>query len=287
MLLLDKDDLTISKIVERSGPVRTADAMFPKATPEAIARALTTLPGFTYEAGTEKLVINYQTFVLRTGGATILIDTCIGDHPEYPEGLHYDKQPWLDGLAASGLSFEDIDYVCCTHLHIDHVGWNTRLLDGRIVPTFPNAKYIFARREYEEFSQNLHPAVGPSLDLCVTPIVEAGQALLVEDGFEITDGIRLMSTPGHSPGHLCIRVASREQEILFSGDIMHHAIQCIEPDWSTIFCWDQDMAARARRTVLEDCADRDVLVIPAHFPGSACGRIRSSGTSFRFEFAEI
>ena len=276
----------VSSVIERDGPVRPPLAMFPLATPERVARALDKLPGFTFEAVTQKLVITYQTFVLRTPTCTVLIDTCVGDHPNLPETLtYYDKMPWLHALHAHGLTEADIDYVFCTHLHIDHVGWNTRTVDGRHVPTFPNAKYLFSRREYEHWlTHERSRAVGPSFENSVLPIVEAGQALLVDDDFVLNDELSLVPAGGHSPGHVCVSLKSQGEHALFCGDMMHHAIQCIEPEWSTALCFSPEGAAATRRKFFAEYERSDTLFLPTHFPAPVAGHVRRDGEAWRFDF---
>ncbi len=282
-------DFGISSIIERDGPWRRPAAMFPTCDPAVAARHLRRMDPVHYAPASDLLVITYQTLVVRTPHHTILIDTCTGEDKGLPAPMDFPKQPWLDGFAAHGLAFDDIDYVFCTHLHVDHVGWNTRLIDGRWVPTFPNAKYIFSRREYEfwetENDRGADPPGPVWRDSC-RPVVEAGQALLVDDDWELEDGIWLTPTPGHSPGHVCVNVRSQGQRAVFTGDLMHHALQCIEPDWSTCFCADPAMAARSRRGVLEDVADTDTIVVPTHFPGPTAGRVVGHDESWRFQFLD-
>jgi glyoxylase-like metal-dependent hydrolase (beta-lactamase superfamily II) len=139
-------DVSVSSIIEREGPWRAPNIMFPSATPEQLTDVMSLVPDFAYDRAKDLLCITYQTFVLRTPRCTALIDTCVGEHQRRPPALLFDKKPWLDGFAQHGLKFEDIDYVFCTHLHIDHTGWNTTLRDGRWVPTFPNASTYFTRR---------------------------------------------------------------------------------------------------------------------------------------------
>ena len=256
--------------------------------PEVAQAHLRSLEPIVYDAATDMLVITYQTFIVRTARHTILIDTCVGqDKPNRGPKLDFSKQPWLDGFAAEGLRFEDIDYVFCTHLHIDHCGWNTRLEGGRWVPTFPNAKYVFSRREYEfwdaETSKGADPPGDVWSDSCL-PIVEAGQALLVDDDYAHDDSIWLTPTPGHSPGHVCVNVASAGERALFTGDLVHHALQCLEPDWSSGFCWDPAQSAKSRRDVLESVTETGTVVIPTHFPGATAGHVRDEGQNFRFHF---
>jgi len=281
-------DVTISSIIEREGPWRKPTEMFPTADPELARRHLLGLEHFVYDAVQDLLFSTYQTFVVRTNKHIILIDTCVGENkPNRGPRFDYSKRPWLDSFAAEGLSFEDIDYVFCTHLHIDHCGWNTRLLNGKWVPTFPNAKYIFSKRDYDywetETNKGLNPAGDVWSDSCL-PIVEAGQALLVDDDFALDDQFWL--TPGHSPGHVCVNVNSAGKRGMFTGDLLHHALQCIEPDWSSCFCYDAEESARTRREVLEAVAGTDTVIIPAHFPGVTAGRVYESGENFRFRFID-
>ncbi len=199
-----------------------------------------------------KLVITYRTFVVRTPKHNILIDTCTGEHKGYAPPLDFPKQPWVDRFHALGLTFENIDFVFCTHLHIDHTGWNTRLVDGRWVPTFPNAKYIFHKREYAFWEQetrrggNPHFNFGPVWTMNCEPIVEAGQALLIDESYSLDDTLFLSLSPGHTPYHCCVHIRSRGQEAIVLGDMMHHALQCREPDWSTGFCTEPLLAADTR-----------------------------------------
>jgi glyoxylase-like metal-dependent hydrolase (beta-lactamase superfamily II) len=280
-------DVTISSIIERDGPWRTPQAMFPAWQEEAGMTHLKALDPVVYDAESGKLVITYQTFLVRTPAHTILVDTCTGEDKGYPAPMDYSKQPWLDNLAAAGLSVADIDYVFCTHLHIDHCGWNTVLRDGRWVPTFPNAKYIFHRREYAAWEAATAAGKTPPGEVwrmnCL-PVVEAGQALLVDDDYSLDDTITLTPTPGHSPCHCCVNIFSRGQRAVVTGDMMHHALQCREPDWSTIFCWDAAEAAASRRSFLAAVADTPTLLLPVHFPGPTAGHVTSDGDRFTWNF---
>jgi len=280
-------DVTISSIVERDGPWRTPESMFPACDPAVARRHLATMEPFLFDPASGRMVITYQTFLVRTPRHTILVDTCTGEDKGYPAPLDFPKQPWLDGFAAQGLRFEDIDYVFCTHLHIDHCGWNTRLVDGRWVPTFPRAKYVFHRREYaawEAATARGDNPPGAVWRMNCEPVVAAGQALLVDDDFALDDTVSLIPTPGHSPCHCCVAIASRGQRAVVTGDLMHHALQCREPDWSTIFCWDPAEAARARRRFLGSVAGPGTVLLPIHFPGPTAGRLEADGDRFHYRF---
>lgn len=227
-----------------------------------------------------------QSFVMRIGKYNVLIDTCIGNHKPRPgSGMNMLNTPYLDRLKAVGLGPEDIDMVMCTHLHIDHIGWNTCLENGRWVPTFPNAKYIFSRVEYEAAKAEAErPETSQTLRNCfedsVYPIVQAGRAVLVEGTESFFDVLTLKQAPGHSPQHLAIELRSQDQIGVFAGDIMHSPIQVPMWTWSSRVCWDQEMSAQSRRKLLEFCAETNALLIPGHFCAPHVGRIRRDGDTF-------
>lgn len=282
-------DVTIASIIERDGPWRAPEAMFPAYTPELGRPHLDALPPAVYDAATNRLVITYQTFVVRTPKHTILVDTCTGEGKGYPAPMDFPKQPWLDGFAALGLRFSEIDYVFCTHLHIDHCGWNTRQVNGRWVPTFPNAKYVFHKREYAAWEAADARGENPPGNVWrynCRPIVDAGQALLVDDDFTLDDTVWLTPTPGHSPCHCCVNIRSGGQRAVVTGDMMHHALQCREPDWSTVFDWDAKEAAVSRRRFLGDVAGTGTIVLPVHFPAPTAGLIEADGTRFHYRFRQ-
>jgi glyoxylase-like metal-dependent hydrolase (beta-lactamase superfamily II) len=279
-------DVTITSIVERDGPWRKPQDMFPDYDAEVAARHLAAMDPEVFDPASGRMVITYQTFVVRTPHHTILVDTCTGEDKGFPAPMDFDKTPWLDGFKAAGLRFEDVDYVFCTHLHIDHCGWNTVLRDGRWVPTFPKAKYVFARKEYEawEAAEKAGDPRGNVFRMNCRPIVEAGQALLVDDDYTLDDLVSLTPTPGHSPHHCCVNIFSRGQRAVVTGDMMHHALQCREPDWSTVFCTDPRQAAQSRRSFLESVADTDTIILPIHFPSPTAGRIEADGARFHYRF---
>ena len=288
-------DVTITSIIERDGPWRKPEDMFPAYDPAIAKRHLVALDREVFDPASGKMVITYQTFVVRTPKHTVLIDTCTGEDKGYPAPMDFPKKPWLDGFAAAGLRFEDIDYVFCTHLHIDHCGWNTMLRNGRWVPTFPKAKYIFHKREYAAwedaakggktpYGDKPAPGGGNIWRYNCEPIVAAGQALLVDDDYALDDTFWLTPTPGHSPCHCCVNIRSRGQHAIVVGDLMHHALQVREPDWSTVFDWDQAEAARSRRKLLGEVAGTGRYVLPIHFPHPTTGLIEADGERFHYKF---
>ena len=220
---------------------------------------------------------------------TILVDSCVGNSkPRNREFFDDAEFPWMDRFLATGTRPEDIDFVLCTHLHVDHVGWNTRLEDGRWVPTFPNARYIFARTELEywlsQSERGLMTRTGDYVADSVIPILEAKRELLVEMDHQIEDGITLAPLPGHTPGQVGLRIASGGEEALICGDLMHHMIQCHIPAWSTIACADRAAARETRKAFLDRYADTNVTVLPSHFPNPSAGRIVPEGEAFAFRY---
>lgn len=293
MELFKAGDVSVATIIEREGPQRTAQQLLPSSDYETARAYMRELDPFVYLPGGNQIYNTYQSFVLRIDGKIIIIDTCTGENAKgRPAHFNFNKQPWLDNLAAEGIAFEDVDMVICTHQHVDHVGWNTRLegrdVSGRWVPTFPNAKYIFGRAEYEYWEDQVRKGrTLPGMiwtDSCL-PVVEAGQADLVEADHRLSNRIWLQPTFGHTPGHFCVNVDAGEgQRIIFSGDLMHHPVQCREPDWSSFACEDPAQAAITRREFLEEVADTGTIIVPEHFPFPTAGRVERDGDRFRYRF---
>jgi glyoxylase-like metal-dependent hydrolase (beta-lactamase superfamily II) len=243
-----------------------------------------------YDPETGRMPSSVHSFILRTDHHIILVDTCIGndrERPGIPE-MHRLSTNYLGRLSSLGVEAEDIDFVMCTHLHVDHVGWNTRLLDGRWVPTFPNARYIFARAELAQAEADERDAIHPAVSSCfrdsILPIVEDGRADLVDDVHDILDLLTLRPAPGHSPGHLRIELRSEREIGVFSGDILHSPIQVPFWEWSSQVCWDAEQSAQSRRELLEFCAAEDALLLPAHFVFPHVGRISESHSRFKVSF---
>ena len=243
-----------------------------------------------YDPPTGRFMSSIHSWVIRTKHHTILVDTCVGNHKNRPhfERFHMLNTPYLDRLAAAGVRPEEVDYVMCTHLHVDHVGWNTQLVDGRWVPTFPNAKYVFSRvdREYWDPKRNasLAPVNAGVFEDSVSPVIEAGQDQLVEMNDRLGDNFVIEPAPGHTPGHVIFRLLDGGQEGVFVGDVMHHPLQVYRPAMSSRFCTDPMQAAESRKRVLEHCAECAGKVFPAHFGVPHVGWVRRKGDGFRFEF---
>jgi len=284
-------EVEISRIPEFELPMFDPFFIYPALTPEMLEQHRPWLAPKLLDPATGKLTISIHGFVVRTQRRTILVDACSGNDKTRPSRplFHLQSRPWLDRLAAAGFRPEDIDFVLCTHLHIDHVGWNTRLVGGRWVPTFPRARYLFTKAEWDHWKdEERRAAYAPDghIEDSVLPVIESGQADLVAMDYAFDDEAWLEPTPGHTPGHFALHVRSGGAEAVLSGDLMHTALQVAEPQLSSTFCVDPDLSARTRRSFLERYADRPVLVMPTHFPNPSVGWVKPEGKSFRFRFED-
>ena len=283
-------DCTIDAVFEDRGGFIAPLEMMPTANPADLERHKVWMAPTWYDAAEDRLIMQFQSFILRTPQHTILIDSCIGeDKKRANPHFHMKKWPWLANLEALGLTPADIDIVMCTHLHADHVGWNTRLRDGRWVPTFPNARYVFERSEYAHWEKESAAGaerVGMTFIDSVLPVMEAGLAELVDGDHDIARGIWLEPTPGHSPGHVVVNLESQGRRAVFAGDLMHHPVQVPHPDWSTKFCWDMAMSGRSRSAFVDRHAETDTLIVPAHFAGETAGHIVAQSGETRFRFLD-
>jgi glyoxylase-like metal-dependent hydrolase (beta-lactamase superfamily II) len=223
------------------------------------------------------LLQRIQCLVIEIDGTRIAVDTCVGnDKTRANPGWHNLQLPFLDDLAAAGFPADSIDAVICTHLHVDHVGWNTMLVDGRWVPTFPNARYVFTEPEFEYWRATSYPDGDDIFGDSVAPVVDAGRADLVPVDHRLDGGVRLDSTPGHTPGHVSVVIESEGRQAVITGDMIHTPIQIANVDLSSAFDYDQRAAADTRRDFLARYAD-GALVIGTHWGGPGAGRIRSEG----------
>jgi glyoxylase-like metal-dependent hydrolase (beta-lactamase superfamily II) len=229
-----------------------------------------------------------QSFVLRVEGRTLLIDTCIGegkDCPEIPAWHQRRESGYLERLHRAGVDPAEVDLVFCTHLHVDHVGWNTRRHKGRFEPTFPNARYLFGRRELNDWIAQRNAGRAPliharALEESVIPIVEAGRADLVDDGYDLGPGLRLEPLPGHTSGQMGLKVERTQDRAIFCGDAVHSPLQIYQPSLSTSVCVDPKVATATSETIFAEAADSGRLVVPAHFRGQRRVHIRSNGNGY-------
>ena len=279
--------IVIRSIVESVCTEFDALSFFPQTTRDDWARHRTWMEPWALDPASGKLVLTIQAFLVRTRHHTILIDTCVGDHKPRPQRPFWHMQKlntFLPGLAAAGLAPEDVDYVMCTHLHWDHVGWNTQLRDGRWVPTFPNAKYIFAELEWKSFEALHRREPQPHFVDSILPVMEAGQVQLVSGDFALDDEVWLEPTPGHTPGHVCVHVASQGAQAIITGDCIHSPVQCAEPGWIMRADLDPALASATRWRFLERYCDSGVTVCATHFPEPSVGRIIQREDAFWFDY---
>ena len=256
--------------------------LVPEATPERLAGVPWLAPHYVTPAGDFRFQI--QALVVESRGRRIVVDTCVGnDKDRTMPPLHRLQTSFLDDLAAAGYPRESIDTVVCTHLHVDHVGWNTMKVGERWVPTFPNARYLISRREWEHWSAEDDRKHGDVLGDSVRPVFDAGLADLVEPDHAITDEIALEATPGHTPGHCSVRIRSGGHEAVITGDVMHHPVQCAHPEWRSASDGDPETALATRRAFLAAQADRAVLVIGTHFAAPHAGHVVRDGAGYRFD----
>ncbi|MCC6531836.1 MAG: MBL fold metallo-hydrolase [Burkholderiales bacterium] len=283
-------DFEVRRITEFEGPFIAPEVFFPEFDPQVL-RANPDMAGpRLVDPATGKLVFSFHSFVVKTGHHTILVDACIGNDKERPTRpqFHRMRSGFLADLARAGVKVEDVDYVLCTHLHWDHVGWNTRLEGNRWVPTFPNARYIVARREFEHWQEVQRRGEDSPHRLAfedsVLPVVQTGQAMLVGDDYALEDGFRFESAPGHTPGTVVIHVRSKDDSALFLGDVVHHQFQLMQPAWSTLACTDPALSRKTRTRLVEEHAARGTRLLPAHFPAPTVGRIVRHGAAYRYAF---
>jgi glyoxylase-like metal-dependent hydrolase (beta-lactamase superfamily II) len=274
-------EVTVTKIVELEV---TGGSRFilPQATYEEILPIAWLHPDFADERG--RLKMSIHALVIEAPSRRVIVDTCLGNDKENRRIPTWNKlqTSFLADLAAAGYARETIDTVVCTHLHVDHVGWNTMLVDGRWVPTFPKARYLMGRFEYAHWTRQLEREdMTAVLADSVTPIWDAGLVDLVETDHRICDEIGLVPTVGHTPGHVSVRITSGGEAALITGDFMHHPCQIARPEWSSTADSDPFLARRTREQMLTSLADTPTLIIGTHFAGRTAGHVVRDGDAFR------
>ena len=255
----------ITKVVELE-TVGSTRFILPLATNEEIQKLPWLIPHFATEEG--RLKMSIHSLVLEDGKRRIVVDTGLGNDKQGRNVPTWNdrKGPFLETLTAAGFAPDSIDTVLCTHLHVDHVGWNTKLAGGKWVPTFANARYLFGKTEYEHWrDHSVEPAHIAVFNDSVKPIMDAGKADLIASDAEITDEITMIPTPGHSPGHMSIHIRSDGEEGLLTGDVAHHPCQMAHLDWSSTADSDPAKSPDTRRELFSRFADKPVLVIGGHY----------------------
>lgn len=280
-------DVTVTRVLEYYGSVRLSpQTFFPESDPTAWQDNEHWLAPDFLDPAADVCVSAIQTWVLRSSGATILVDTGVGNQKERPNTpvWHRLQTDYLDNLAAAGVRPEDVDYVINTHVHVDHVGWNTRLDDGHWIPTFPNATYLIPRADFDYWNPANRQSANPDhktlfLD-SVAPVHAAGQTVLWEDTFDIDANLRLQTAPGHTPGSSVVTLESGTDRAGFVGDMLHTPLQFVEPDVNSCFCEDPVQARATRRRVFGWAADTNALVVPAHLGGHGAAELARDGDRF-------
>jgi len=286
-------DISVSRIEEMLTPGFDLDFLFPAYNPSMLDTfPQLREPGFFHQE-TGKFMSSMHSWLVRIGKEVVLIDTGCGNHKHRSSPMfkrfHMLDIPFLDRLAAEGIRPEDVTCVINTHLHVDHVGWNTMLVDGRWVPTFPNARYVFGAREYANWTSDnpislkAQPEGGEVIVDSVMPIVEAGMVDFVEPGDTLFGAFTFGAAPGHTDGQMTVRLESNGETGLFTADVLHQPIQILFPDLNSRFCEDNDRAPVTRKAVLNSAAEASALLFPQHFGAPHAVRIGRQGNEFRYE----
>lgn len=274
-------DVEVWRILEMNGPFREATTLFPNAGDDVAEVLEAETPGLV-EAGKGRVILPVQGFLLKTPDHVILVDACVGNDKTstFPNWHMRQDGRFMAALFAAGVGPEEVDYVMCTHLHGDHVGWNTQKVDGRWVPTFPNARYLLPASDIRIFEALPEPH--PMFTESVLPVLAAGQAEEVGPDHRLGDLIDLIPTPGHTPGHVSVRIRSAGQEAVITGDALHIIPQCKHPEWHFTYDADPEAAVVSRRHLLETVSDSGARVLGTHFQLPSLGRVRAKGDVFEW-----
>jgi glyoxylase-like metal-dependent hydrolase (beta-lactamase superfamily II) len=281
-------DVEIARVEEMHGPLgMTPEQFFPGSPKEEWRDRHDTLVPDFLDAETGIYQVALQTWVLRSEGRTILIDTGVGNHkerPYVPAWGHLDLD-FLGNLERAGVKPDEVDIVVNTHLHVDHVGWNTRLHGQHWVPTFRNATYLMPKADFEFWNPANNPKIAGSVNQnafedSIAPVHEAGQVLLWESEHTIDANLRLRAAPGHTPGSSVLMLDSGGDRAVFAGDVLHSPFQIAHPDHSSCFCEDPDTARVTRREILGWAADHHALILPAHFTGHGALEVARADGAF-------
>jgi glyoxylase-like metal-dependent hydrolase (beta-lactamase superfamily II) len=284
MLSWQIGDVKVSRLVELEIPVPYNEkySFLKEAKPDALRAMPWLYPHFVTEDGA--LLLSIHALLVDAPGMKLIVDTCVGNDKARSllrgQELH---TPFVKHLTEAGFGRDEVDAVVCTHLHVDHVGWNTMRENGKWVPTFPKARYLIGRTEYEHWCGESDEEQHEILEDSVKPIFDAGLAETVEMDHRISPELRLMPSTGHTPGHVSVVIESKGETAIITGDMMHHPCQIAHPEWVPAFDGDAEAASATRRALVKDWADQPILIIGTHFSGPTAGRIKKDGASYRFE----
>jgi len=279
-------DATIHRVVEMETGFTPILEFFPNLTKERLEENRSWMQPAALDAN-DNVVLCFQSYIVQIGGKNILVDSCVGnDKPREARPLWNKKKDWAfqNGFAAAGLTYADIDFVMCTHLHVDHVGWNTRMENGRWVPTFPKARYLFSKTELDFWlAENAKAEVGPIAD-SVVPIVEAKACDVISSDYQLNDLVKIFPTPGHTIDHYAVEVGGKGTRSVFTGDLIHSPIQARHPELAMRIDYDPAQGVASRRKFLETYCDTDAVCCFAHFPSPSKGYVRRWGDGFKCEY---
>jgi glyoxylase-like metal-dependent hydrolase (beta-lactamase superfamily II) len=283
---------TVTRIPDITLLSFTPYALFPHIQPEELRDAIALQRAVTRTADGLHLPLNIHSWLIRDRGRIVLVDTGAGNDKDRPHARHFHRMntPYLHFLEEAGVRPDDVDYVLLTHLHVDHVGWNTRWQNGRWVPTFPKARYVFSQAEYEHFSNPANHSERNRTSFMVRedsvdPIVAAGLAQTIEvTGEEVIEGFSFHPTPGHTANHAAIRLRSAGETAIFGGDVAHHPVQVTHPEWNSVFDAFADEARASRRRCLQQASREGAVFFTAHFAGSSVGRVSQAGEGFTWTY---
>ncbi len=281
-------DTTITKITEIVFP--EFSDVIPAATPDVVKKVKWLFPHFVTPEG--MLSMSIHSLIVDTPGATLIVDTCIGNgrNRDPLEVMSRLSTSYLEDMIAAGYKPDGVDYVLCTHLHLDHVGWNTHLVNGKWVPTFPNASYLMDKKELDFFGSIDEKAEDDFLQVqrrvfeeSMQPVLDAGLAKPVEGPAKVCEGVRLIATPGHTPGHCSVIIESKGESAMITGDFLHHPIQFNDPGLVSPFDVDNDAAVATRRRVFGEYADTPTLIMGTHLAGPTAGKLVRDGDTYRLD----
>lgn len=282
--------IRIQRIADIEKSAHPASRGFPTLTRDQLQLYAMRLGAHFIDPATLDIFLSFHTYLVHCGEKTILIDTCIGNDKDRPTrpNWHRRQGDFLSKLSAAGVAPEDVDVVLCTHLHADHVGWNTRLVNGRWAPTFPNARYLMADEELRYLRDKVGREGNEANHHCypdsVLPVIEHGQADIVTMSHRVAPGIFMEPAPGHTPGSVLIHLEDGAEHAVCVGDLIHHPLQMSDPGMPTGYCEDPQAAARRRVDFCARYADSGSRVLTAHFPAPSAGWIRREASAYRFEF---
>jgi glyoxylase-like metal-dependent hydrolase (beta-lactamase superfamily II) len=280
-------DMTVHRVIESEGPLFDPLTFFPTLKKELLEENRSWLQPVFIDPASGQLKLCIQSYIVRTKHHTILVDSCVGNHknrPAHPFWSNMQSDQYERNLNAAGLTVGDIDFVMCTHLHVDHVGWNTRLENGRWVPTFPKAKYLFADKELAHWTkrEETDPGKQPWITDSVLPIVAANRHEVVTSTHQFSDDIVLIPTPGHTIDHFSVQIGKPGADAIIAGDMIHSPIQARYPELGMRADLDQTQSGATRRALFTRLCDTSTLLCTGHFPGTSKGHLTRWGDGFRF-----